>query len=296
MEDAPTDADAGLTAVAMALGSRSVTSRPVGWGDAGATYRLELSDGRSVAVRRGSGPAASDTIERTARVMRGLAASGLPVPTANVVRASDATHLVTPWIEGMTGAAWLDDADRAIRLAEEMGALARRLRSVDPSLFASDAAPVRSRELALVATANLDRLVENLQAVTYRAMVAAIDWLAATDRWRPVVVHGDFAPVNVIVGPDGRILALVDFEHARVGSPMADVAWWGWVVRHHHPNAWRAAWPTFRAAAGVPSGELADDEVRAVMLVRLLESVATAADAATRRPWVRRLDEAAVWP
>ena len=51
---------------------------------------------------------------------------------------------------------------------------------------------------------------------------------------------------------------------------MADVAWWGWVVRHHHPDAWGAAWPTFRAAAGVPPGDLADAEIRAVMLVRLL--------------------------
>ncbi len=138
----------------------------------------------------------------------------------------------------------------------------------------------------------------DLGAAAIVALEAAIAWLAETDRWRPVVVHGDFAPVNVIVGPDGEILALVDFEHARLGSPMADVAWWGWVVRHHHPDAWRAAWPTLRAAAGVPPGEAADAEIRAVMLVRLLESVAAAietADPERRRAWAHRLDEAAAW-
>jgi aminoglycoside phosphotransferase (APT) family kinase protein len=273
MEDVPTE-EAGLLAVAAALGSRSV------------------------AVRLGSGPGSGDAIERTARVMRGLAAAGLPVPVASTVHAPDATYLVTPWIEGVTGAAWLDDPERAARLGEVMGAMARRLRLASPSVVAADGASAGSRELALVATAHLGRAGAGLGATTVAAIEGAIKWLAATDRWRPVVVHGDFAPVNVIVGPDGEILALVDFEHARLGSPMADVAWWGWVVRHHHPDAWRAAWPTFRAAAGVPSGDPADAEIRAVMLVRLLESVAAAdesADPERRRVWARRLDEAAAW-
>ena len=186
-----------------------------------------------------------------------LAEAGLPVPIASTVHARRTTpaYLVTPWIEGVTGAAWLDDPDRAVRLATVMGAMASRLRLVSPSVVPADGASAGSRELALAATAHLRQARADLGAAAIVAVEAAIAWLAETDRWRPVVVHGDFAPVNVIVGPDGEILALVDLEHARLGSPMADVAWWGWVVRHHHPDAWRAAWPTLRAAAGVPPGD-----------------------------------------
>ena len=116
-------------------------------------------------------------------------------------------------------------------------------------------------------------------------------------RWisdHPIVVHGDYAPINVIVDSDGEIQALIDFEHAGLGRPYADVAWWGWVVRHHHPDAWAAAWPTFRAAAGVePSVSSAD--LHALALVGLAERAATARDVAEQRRWLMRLSEAATW-
>ena len=119
--------------MAEVLGSRSVTSRPVGWGDAEATHQLELADGRSVAVRQGSGQASGagsrNRMERTAQVMRGLARAGLPVPIASTVHTPDASYLVTPWIEGETGAAWLGDPGRAgLARAGAMGELARQLR------------------------------------------------------------------------------------------------------------------------------------------------------------------------
>ncbi len=86
------------------------------------------------------------------------------------------------------------------------------------------------------------------------------------------MIHGDFAPINVIVGADGEIAALLDFEHARAASPVVDVAWWGWVVRHHHPEAWAAAWPTFRAAAGVEPG-VTDADLHALALLELARRV-----------------------
>lgn len=290
-----TDDPAGVAAVAKALGSPLVGTHPVGWGDAAATVRLELADGRSVAARRGSGPEAAVALERIAQVMRGLAAAGLPVPHATAIQVAGTVHLVTPWVDGLTGAAWLDDPDRAIHLAEVMGGLVRRLGSVDPSIVSPDAEPAGSRALARQSMARLDRVRAEMDEVTGRAIESAITWLGAADRWRPVVVHGDFAPVNVIVGPDGDLRALLDFEHVRLGSPSADVAWWGWVVRHHHPAAFHAAWPTFRAAAGVPVDVHADLELRASILVRLVEAVAAADDLTSRARWARRLDEAATW-
>jgi aminoglycoside phosphotransferase (APT) family kinase protein len=45
------------------------------------------------------------------------------------------------------------------------------------------------------------------------------------------IVHGDFRPGNIIVGPDGSIRALLDWELCTLGDPLADLGWllayWG---------------------------------------------------------------------
>ena len=52
---------------------------------------------------------------------------------------------------------------------------------------------------------------------------------------RASVVHGDYRLDNVIVAPDdpGRVLAVLDWEMATLGDPLADLAlfslyWEGW--------------------------------------------------------------------
>ncbi len=107
-------------------------------------------------------------------------------------------------------------------------------------------------------------------------------------------VHGDFAPVNVVVAPDGTIAALLDFEHAHAGDPLEDVAWWGWVVRHHHPDAWHAAWPTFCAAAGADP-DRDGPTLRALMLDELSRRAAAPGNEADRQRWLDRLAEATAW-
>ena len=46
-----------------------------------------------------------------------------------------------------------------------------------------------------------------------------------------VIVHGDFRPGNMIVGADGSIRALLDWELCALGDPLADLGWllayWG---------------------------------------------------------------------
>src|SRR3954447_1596121 len=107
-------------------------------------------------------------------------------------------------------------------------------------------------------------------------------------------VHGDLAPINVVLRADRTVAALLDFEHARVSDPLTDVAWWGWVVRHHHPDAWVAAWPTFCAAAGVDR-ESDTPALRALMLDELSRRAAAASDDAERARWLERLAEAKTW-
>ena len=49
-------------------------------------------------------------------------------------------------------------------------------------------------------------------------------------RWTGIV-HGDFRLGNMILGPDGNLLAVLDWELATLGDTLADLGWLlsGWV-------------------------------------------------------------------
>lgn len=245
------------------LGSRILAAEPIGWGDARATHRLSLSDGRRFAARWFVGPETRQRVGRIAGVMTGLARAGLPVPSPTVVETDRGSSLLTAWVDGETGASWLDEPERARHLADRMGRLAVRLRAVDTS------------DLGLHA-----RVAEDPSAVDALTRVSFI--------------HGDFAPVNVVLDADGEIAALLDFEHAGLGPALLDVAWWGWVVRHHHPEPWASSWPTFLRAAGLEP-DLVEAPLHELALRTLADRAAAAADAEARGRWLERLSAARAW-
>jgi aminoglycoside phosphotransferase (APT) family kinase protein len=251
-----------LGRIAALLGSPIRAPEAVAWGDARATHRLSLADGRGFALRRFAGTGANARAERIGRLMSRLAQAGLPVPPPMVVEMPGGPWLLTPWVEGMTGASWLDDPDRARHLAERMGRLAGRLRTVEPDGEAFDE--------------------------------RGADPLATDTSEQRVFVHGDFAPINVVMRDDGEIGALLDFEHAGTGPDLLDIAWWGWVVRHHHPEAWTAAWPTFLAAAGLDRDRI-EARLHRLVLQTLQDRVAASDDADARRRWQDRLVTARAW-
>jgi aminoglycoside phosphotransferase (APT) family kinase protein len=278
-----------VAAAAGALGTTVVAVDPIGWGDARATYRLALTDGRTVAARWFDGTGPASDIARIAALMVRLGRAGLPVPDPTIAAAPGGSWLLTSWVGGETGAAWLDTPDRARKIADRMGRLARRLRAVDPTGLGLD-----SRGASPTARAR-DQLVSvSVPESTRERLEAAVDRL---ERGRPAAtafVHGDFVPINVIVDPDGEILSLLDLEHARIGPEHGDVAWWGWVIHHHHPDAWAAAWSTFRTSAGIDR-RVPDEDFQALALVELIERASSAVDAEARRRWGERLAVAAFW-
>ena len=252
-----------LNVLAERLGARLQAAEPVGWGDARATQQLALADGRRFAARRFGGPGARPRVVRIAALMTRLAQAGLPVPSPAIVETARGPWLLTAWVDGETGASWLDDPDRARHLADRMGRLAARLRTVDLGIVELD-----DRSVADPADAEMTEPV--------------------------AFVHGDFAPVNVVMRADGEIGALLDFEHAGAGPALLDVAWWGWVVRHHHPDAWTAAWPTFLAAAGLERGHL-EPTLHDLVLQTLADRAAASRDADERARWRQRLSTARTW-
>ncbi|MDD5564777.1 MAG: phosphotransferase [Thermoanaerobaculaceae bacterium] len=296
-------AAAACARVAALAGSEVVAAAPARWGFTNRTWLATLADGRRVAVQLLAGrEVARRRLRVGARLAERLAAAGVPTaPLLGGDADAAAPFALHAFVAGRNGAEALAADAGAVRLARLMGGLAPRLAAVDtrglrlPSTWADPA------RLAGAARRWLERAGPRLDGATSRALraaVAGVEPLFAGRR--PVFAHGDFAPVNVLLAPvPGRraetAAALLDLEFARPADPLLDVAWWGWIVRFHHPSRWPVAWPAFLAAAGGPDASAAfADRVRTLQLLRFLELL----DRAGRRAadtWAARLAVTARW-
>lgn len=192
----------------------------------GSSHRLfRLGADRLVRLPRQLG--GTGTILKEARWLPSLAA-GLPfrVPTIEYVGAPDAQYperwSVTDWIDGATPAT-LDAADLA--------AVIRALRSVpvprgahaDPELRWYRAGPpatidddIRECLLRCHDIPGLDVDVDRLTRIWERAAALPARQL---DSW----VHADLLAENLLVDPDGRLIAVLDFGALCVGDPAVDL-------------------------------------------------------------------------
>jgi hypothetical protein len=74
-----------------------------------------------------------------------------------------------------------------------------------------------------------------------------------------VVVHGDFAPYNVIVSEDGaEVRAIVDWEAAHVGDSLVDLAWCEWQCQRLFPRHGYALSELFAGFGWSPSRAVLD--------------------------------------
>jgi hypothetical protein len=66
-----------------------------------------------------------------------------------------------------------------------------------------------------------------------------------------VLLHGDFGPHNALFDLGTcEVTAVVDWEFARLGEPVEDLAWCEWIVRAHHPEHRAALGDVHRAYGG----------------------------------------------
>lgn len=205
---------------------------------------------------------------------------------------SNPSFLIREYIPGQTGNTTIKDIDSAIRLAGRMGALLPRIAQVPMDL---DWLPRIWTDAALLRVA-VDQWCLQAQALLsdpVRQMIARartqIDAMCADG---PVFVHGDFCPVNVLV-EDQRIVGLLDLEHAQCGSRLFDAAWWGWIVRFHHPQRWVEAWPALLRAANIPNDPRTITVMESIQILRCLElSAAGCVQAHEQRAtmWAERLE------
>ncbi len=295
---------ARLTAL---VGSPVVAVEPVRWGFTNRTTLATLADGRRLAVQRLVDRAsARRRLRLGGRLADLLAAVGIPTaPLIGGEGASTPPFVVYGTVDGTNGAESLATDAGAVRLARLMGALVPRLAAVDARGLRLPATWADTARLAQASRRRLERAAPRLDAATSGALRAAISKLERRFAGRlPAFAHGDFAPVNVLVAPDrgrrGRtIAALLDLEFARLADPLLDAAWWGWIVRFHHPGRWPAAWPAFLAAAGLATDRkrepaLFAERIRSLQLLRLLE-LADRRSGRAATEWAARLAATARW-
>lgn len=128
-----------------------------------------------------------------------------------------APYLVVEYVEGSADPAPLSDAGRIIVMAEQLAAIHRLRVSNAGIAFLPKQAPrlsewFRERSAHCGASADDFRIREALAQV----------WpLSSPDI--SALLHGDFWPGNIL-WKDGRIAAVVDWEDAELGDPLADLA------------------------------------------------------------------------
>jgi aminoglycoside phosphotransferase (APT) family kinase protein len=148
-------------------------------------------------------------------------ATRLPLPVPAPVRIGEpSVHFPRPW----TIAAWVpgEPADRApiTRAGHAADGLARFLRALHQDAPAD--APVSANRGVSLTTLTLDvdetfRTVDGVQRVWNEA-VSAPEW-----HGRPVWLHGDLHPANVVVA-DGTLAGVLDFGDMCAGDPATDLS------------------------------------------------------------------------
>jgi len=231
-------------------------------GQSNPTYRVN-SGTRSMVLRRkppGTLLPSAHAVDREFRVMKALAATGVPVPRM-IALCEDPAVIGTPFylMEHVEGRVLWDPALPGMSPAER-GAHYDELNRVIAALHAVDYAAVglgdygRIGGFVLRQIERWSRQYESGGAARIASMDRVIEWLP---RHLPAdeetaIVHGDFRIDNVIFHPtEPRILAVLDWELSTLGHPLSDFA--------YHVMAWRLKAGEFRgladcdfAALGIP--------------------------------------------
>jgi len=288
------DATDDLEALSELVGSTVVAAERPRWGDSGRTDLVTTAGGSRYAVRRlVPGPSARHRVRLARDLAPLLAQAGIPGPRL-VLADPDARppFIVTSFVPGRPGADLLDDAVDAIALGTEMGRLLRRLWHVPTAGLRLPSAWGDPDRLAAVAARWLRRAESLIDRPSEARLAAVIERLPDLFAGRPAVLaHGDWAPVNVVV-ERRAVEAVLDWEFARLADPLFDVAWWRWVVSHHHPETYPLAWPAFLETAGVASDPPTLERLDVLEWLRLLEALTSpliADDPAARTRWIGRL-------
>lgn len=147
------------------------------------------------------------------RVLRAVGAAGIPVPAPLYLDEScdilPTPYLVIDYVEGESRAEAADSGD----VAPQLAAVLAQIHRLDPA----DVSFLRGQEERVAARLREPRTIDE----RVRAALAAA-W-PPPPRNRPVLLHGDFWPGNTL-WKNGALVAVVDWEDAKIGDPLSDLA------------------------------------------------------------------------
>jgi aminoglycoside phosphotransferase (APT) family kinase protein len=220
---------------------------PVGFllisgGRSNLTYRLTDAAGAVYALRRpptGGVLATAHDMSREWRFISAMAPTAVPVaaPLAYCADAgvTGAEFYVMGYVDGLV----LADRDAGLALAPAARATAgERIVDVLVALHALDPAEAGLGDLVR-RTGYVERQLRRWHAQVHARETVehtSPQSLALLDEVHSLlaqcvpaqgngIVHGDFRPGNMALGPDGTVRAVFDWELATTGDPMADLGW-----------------------------------------------------------------------
>jgi aminoglycoside phosphotransferase (APT) family kinase protein len=241
--DVPTEVPAGIDAERVTTWFRQnvpqlaapLTFETISGGHSNLTYRVDDAAGRRWVLRRpplGHVLATAHDMSREYRVISALAPTDVPVPPVvglcDDTTVNGAPFYVMEYVEGdvLRSRADAQHLDRGVlrRCSEELADVLARIHAVDP-----DAVGLGDlgRKEAYVER-QLRRWYRQWEQSKTRELPAVDevhDALAANvpAQVRATLVHGDYRLDNCLIGPDGSVQAVLDWELCTLGDPLADV-------------------------------------------------------------------------
>ena len=203
------------------------------------TFVVVAGNGARFVLRRpplGATLATAHDVGREHRIMAALADTGVPVPTM-LAACADTSVIGAPFfvmshVDGFV----LHEAGDVDSALPDPAARRRAGQSmVDAlvSLHAVDPAAVGLEQLSR-STGYLDRQLKRWSGQWAASKTRELEGMERLHRWlvehRPAdpparIVHGDFRLGNAILGPDGTVRAVLDWELCTLGDPLADVSY-----------------------------------------------------------------------
>jgi aminoglycoside phosphotransferase (APT) family kinase protein len=313
-----THATQELAELSAIVGAPVLAAERCGWGFENHTEIATLADGRRLVVQRiVSRVMAGHKLQLADTLPGRLAAVGIRAPRQIAANAdADPPYAVREYLPGEAGATRMGTIDGATQIARAMGALLPRLAAVDTAGMVLDSSWANPIGLAEQSRRRIARCRALLDIPVVAALEATIAELPAHFADRPAVfAHGDFCPVNVLIQHSNvqtlrqaqgklfersnvEVVGVLDLEYARIADPLFDAAWWGWVVRYHHPERWVVAWPHLLAAAGIAPSAATTARMHALQRLRCLEMADYHAHEGTPESaamWIERLGVTVGW-